>query len=280
MAFTITARKVAHGLQTLACLSLLAAPCVRATDEVDPWDGAWHTRLSVYGWLPGISAKTRYQLPQGTILENRSGNIYNKLSGALMVEATFQKGRWGIYTDVDWAKFSDQKGHIAAIGSERFGANAGLNTRWNLKGGMVTLAGSYTVGYSSQGSIDVLVGARYLWLKGNIGWDFSLTGNRGRTDIDDDGHLNRQTHITAGIIGIRGRWTPFPSKAVFMPYYFDIGTGSSDRTQQYAGGIGYAFHWGDIALLYRDVEYHQHGSDAFLHDVRLSGPSLNLTWTF
>jgi hypothetical protein len=261
-------------------VAIFSATSAVASDP-DPWGDGWHSTVSLYGWLPGISLDSRFQSPQGTVVENRSdGDIFSKLSGAFMLEATVRHGRWGLYGDVDWVKFDDEKGRVGAIGGQRLGAATRLDTRWNAKGGLVTLAGSFTLGHNSQGYADVLLGARYLWLKGNIGWNFGVTGNGGRLDIADEGHLHRQTHVTDGIIGVRGRWTPFPSKAIFLPYYFDIGAGSSDRTQQYEGGIGYMFHWGDIALIYRDVEYHEHGAGAFLKDVRLSGPSLNLTWAF
>ncbi|MGF6494850.1 hypothetical protein ABIE56_003048 [Luteibacter sp. 621] len=264
-----------------ACAAVLVVPLASHASDADPWDGAWHTSLSVYGWLPGISATMRYRLPNGTIFTNRSDSgLLSKLSGAFMMDVTVRKGRWGVYADLDWVKFSDEDGRVAQVGGRWIGADAHLDTRWNAKGGLATLAGVYTLGHSSQGYVDLLLGARYLWLKGNVGWNFGIEGTGGRFGIEDSGHLNRQTHVTDGIIGVRGRWTPFPSHAVFIPYYFDIGTGSSDRTQQYVAGIGYAFHWGDIALNYRDVEYHEHGSDAFLRDVRLSGPSLTLSWTF
>lgn len=265
---------------SMACLSPLAAAGAMGSD-VDPWDGDWHTTVSVYAWLPGISAKTRFRLPSGTMAENHNDrNIYDTLSGAFMLDATFRKGRWAIYTDVDWVRFFDERGRFASIGGQRAGVSAAFQTRWNLKGGMVTLAGTYTVGYSSQGYVEVLLGARYLWLKGNLGWHVDVAGTGGRFDIADEGHLSRQTHVTDAVVGVRGRWTPFATKALFLPYYFDIGTGTRDRTQQYEGGIGYAFHWGDMALTYRDVEYHEHGRDAFLPDVRLSGPNFSLTWHF
>jgi hypothetical protein len=264
-----------------ATLVLAVSPRRVCAGEADQWDGAWHTSLSVYGWLPGVSATTRYRLANGEFLTNRTDHdILSKLSGAFMMNLAVRKGRWGVFADVDWAKFDDESGHVVAIGGQRFGADAHLDTRWNAKGGQVTLAGFYTVGHSSQGNIDILLGARYLWLKGNIGWNFALQGTGGRLDIADSGHLSAQTHVTDAIIGVRGRWTPFPSKAVFIPYYFDIGSGDSDHTEQYEGGIGYAFGWGDMALTYRDIEYHERGADAFLRAARLSGPSLTLSWSF
>lgn len=275
----------AHVRRLAACrrLGILATAFFTPAfaDETAVSRDGWHSSVSLYGWIPGISLDNRFRLPQGTLVENRSdGDIFSKLSGAFMLEATVRNGRWGIYGDVDWVKFDDGKGRFGEIGGQRLGASTRLQTRWNAKGGLVTLAGSFTLGESSQGYADVLLGVRYLWLKGNLGWNLGVTGNGGRLDIADSGHLNGQTHVTDAIAGIRGRWTPFRQKAIFMPYYLDIGAGGSDHTQQYEGGIGYRFHWGDIALIYRNVEYHEHGTNAFLKSVRLSGPSFNVTWAF
>ena len=270
-------------LRALAAAALLLPGMAMAASSADkdPWDGSWHTAVSVYGWLPGVSATTRYKLPNGDQVTNRTDHsILSKLSGAFMMDVAVRKGRWGVFADIDWVKFDDESGHVISIGNQRLGADAHLDTRWNAKGGQVTLAGFYTVGHSSQGNIDVLLGARYLWLKGNINWNFTLQGTGGRLDIADSGHLNAQTHVTDAIIGARGRWTPFPDKALFIPYYIDIGTGDSDHTEQYAAGLGYAFHWGDIAVTYRDIEYHERGADAFLRAARLSGPCLTLSWMF
>ncbi|ULU23338.1 hypothetical protein [Dyella terrae] len=270
-----------RALFAVLCLGFLWVPIAKA-DTPDYWDGDWHGSIQPYGWLPGISAKTRYQLPDnGPTVEQKSNNdIFSSLSGALMIDGTVRKGDWGFYGDLDWVKFSNEDGRFTNIGGQRFGANANLDTRWNMKGGMVTLAGLYTLAHGQQGYIDLVFGARYLWLKGNLNWNFSLTGNRGNLNISDSGHLSNQTHVTDGIVGIRGRWSPFAGSNWFFPYYADIGTGGSDNTYQLMVGVAYGFHWGDIALNYRDVEYKKNGGDEFLKSVELSGPALSLTWHF
>jgi hypothetical protein len=263
------------------CLGFLWVPMAKA-DTPDYWDGDWHGSIQPYGWLPGISAQTRYQLPNngGTVEQKSNNSIFDYLSGAFMLDGTVRKGDWGFYGDVDWVKFSDEEGRFTNIGGQRFGANANLDTRWNMKGGMVTLAGLYTLAHGQQGYIDLVFGARYLWLKGNLNWNFSLTGNRGNLDIADSGHLSNQTHVTDGIVGIRGRWSPFAGSNWFFPYYADIGAGGSDNTYQLMVGVAYGFHWGDIALNYRDVEYKKSSGNEFLKSVELSGPALSLTWHF
>jgi hypothetical protein len=259
-----------------------AAPSARADDAgLDYWDGNWHGSIQPYGWLPGVSATTRFQLPNnGPSVEQKSSNsLLSNLSGAFMLDGTVRKGDWGMYGDIDWVDFSNEKGRFTSIGGQRFGASANLDNTWDMKGGMVNFAGLYTIAHGQDGYIDFLFGVRYLWIKGNLDWNFSLTGNAGRVDIEDSGHLHNQTHVTDGIVGVRGRWSPFEDKHWFFPYYVDIGGGGSDTTYQLMAGVAYGFSWGDIALNYRDVEYKQTG-DEFLKKVELSGPSFSVTWHF
>lgn len=270
-----------HAVMAACCLAALAAPTVKA-DTPDYWDGDWHGSIQPYGWLPGISASTRFELPSGgsTVTQESDKNLFDYLSGAVMIDGTIRKGNWGFYGDFDWVKFSNEKGRFTSIGGDRIGASANLDTRWGIKGSMANFAGLYTMAHGQQGYIDLVFGVRYLWIKSNLDWNFNATGNGGRVDIDNTGHLHSQTHVTDGIVGIRGRWSPFEDSNWFFPYYADIGAGSSDNTYQLMVGVAYGFHWGDIALNYRDVQYHQGDDDKFLKRLQLSGPALSFTWHF
>lgn len=273
------------GLRVVAPAVLLSGACMGTAHAADPvpnmWDGNWHYSITPYGWLPGISATMRYKIPSGGTAESKTdNNIFSYLSGAFMLEGEARKGDWGIYGDVDWVKFSDEKGRFTSIGGNRIGASAGLDTRWGLKGGMVNLSALYSLGHGNTGYIDFIFGARYLWLKGNLNWNFNLNGNGGRVDIADSGHLHNQLHVTDAIIGVKGAWTPFGSSSWFFPYYVDVGAGGSDSTYQLKAGVAYAFDWGNIALLYRDVGYHQNDNNKFLKKVELSGPAFSVTWNF
>lgn len=248
----------------------------------DYWDGNWHGSITPYGWLPGVSGETRYQLPSGgpeVTVKNKSDPL-SSLSGALLLEGDIRKGNWGLFGDIDWIKFSNEKGRFTSIGGERFGADANLDTRWGMKGGLVTLAGLYTMTHGTLGYADLLFGARYVWLKGNISWNLNVVNNADALILQGSGHLHNQTHAGNAIIGVRGRWTPFAGTGWYFPYYADIGTGDSDNTYQLNIGVGYGFHWGDIALSYRDIKYEQGGSDKFLKKAQISGPSFNYTWHF
>jgi hypothetical protein len=273
--FRAASRAVALALVLLA----LGINNARA-DSPDLWDGNWHFSLTPYVWLPGISASTRYQVPGTGTVENRTSNdLFSYLSGAFMLEGTARKDQWGIYSDIDWVNFSNEEGRFTRIGGARIGGNAALDTSWDLKGGMFNVAGMYSAAHGQNGFIDILAGVRYLWLKGSVDWDFTYTGNLG-VNLARSGRLRGQTNLTDGIIGVRGIWTPFADKSWFFPYYVDIGSGGSDTTYQGKIGVGYAFHWGAIALMYRDVQYHQSGGDNFLRKATLSGPALSATFQF
>lgn len=268
----------------LPLFSLLVMGITSARADPPPsdlWDGNWHYSLTPYGWLPGISAKLRYQIPNtGTVQNETKNNIFDYLSGAFMLEGDARIGDWGIYGDFDWVNFSGEKGRFSSIGGERIGGNASLNTDWDLKGGMFTLAGLYSLAHGHQGYIDLVFGARYLWIKSNLDWNFTATGNNGNLNIANDGHVSAQSHVTDAVVGVRGIWSPFDQSSWYFPYYFDIGGGSSNNTYQFKGGVAYGFSWGNIALLYREVQYHHTGGEDFLKKIRLSGPAISATWNF
>lgn len=271
-------------VMTVGCITALVHPAARATSHHpdDPWDGNWHGTVTPYAWLPGLSADTTFRLPNnGAIIHATSdSSLLSKLGGAFMLQGVARKGDWGLFADLDWVTFRDERGRFTSLGHASFRGDAGLVNRWNVKGGLVNLSGLYTLGHGDHGYADLLFGVRYLWLKGNLNWDFAATGNGGRLDIADSGHLRAQTHVSDGVIGVQGRWTPFANSAWYFPYYADVGSGDSDNTYQLIVGAGYGFHWGDVALSYRDVKYKEGARRELLRQAELGGPALSLTWHF
>jgi len=266
-------------LWLLALLTMVWATSATAQQSrPDLWDGQVHSSISLYGWLPGLSATARYQLPTGNAESKTDSSIMKSLDGFFMIQGDVRKGDWGLYGDFDWVKFSDQKARFTSIGNRFVGADLGLDSRWGLKGGMVNFAGMYSLAHGNSGYADLLFGVRYLWVKGNLSWDFGLNGNHG-FDIDNSGHIGRNTHVTDAIVGLRGRWY-LGEGNWYVPYYFDIGGSSNNSTYQAAVGLGYMFHWGDVSLDWRGVRYSQSADDAFLRRLDLNGPVVKFTWNF
>ena len=233
----------------------------------------------VYGWLPGVDAELAFPVDTGTVVSKSNGDILSNLKGALMLEGDVRNGEWGFYGDLDWVKFSNEDGRFRSIGGENVGGSATLDTSWGLKGGMVTLAGLYTFNNGPSGYTDLVFGGRYLWMKGNLKWNFTLTGNGGNVNIADEGHVSANGHYSDAIIGIRGRWSS-GTTGWYVPYYADVGAGDSDLTSMLDLGVGYAFDWGDFAFDWRWVHYDEGDNSTLVQKVDLTGPSLSLTWHF
>jgi hypothetical protein len=245
----------------------------------NPWDGDAHPSFMFYAWLPGVSLDTRYKLPDasgGEVVNKSDGNILDNLSGAFMMAGDVRVGDWGFYGDLAWVKFDDQDGKIRDFNGEHITAD--LKSTWNIKGGVVTLGGLYSIAHGSFGYTDLVFGGRYLWVKGNLKWDFNATGNGGLIDISNSGHLSNNAHSSDAIIGLRGNWI-LGGGNWYIPYYFDVGTGNSEWTTSATVGIAYRYDWGNIGLVWRDLRYKQ-GNDDFLRKFDLSGPSFNIGWQF
>ncbi|HEV7491312.1 MAG TPA: hypothetical protein VGO25_10930 [Rhodanobacteraceae bacterium] len=262
----------------LPAVLLLFATATQAA-QGDPWDGSVHTDLTFYGWLPGVDGDLRFELPNGGRAETKSSNnILDNLEGALMVQTVVRAGDWGFFGDLDWVKFGNQKGRFTHIGGDVIGGDLNLDTRWNVKGGMLTLAALYTLGHGSWGSADALFGGRYLWIKGNLSWDFSGTGNDG-FQIDNSGHIAQNSHVTDAVIGLRGRLN-LGDGSWYVPYYFDVGAGSDSRTAQAVVGIGYGFDWGGLSFLWRHTAYSQSNDSDLIRRIAFDGPAFAATWSF
>ena len=131
------------------------------------------------------------------------------------------------------------------------------------------------------GNLDLIAGTRRLWV--NSETDFSLAlrvagplGN-GAT-FGGVGDVTADRTVVDGIVGLRGR-IRFPDTPLFVPYYFDIGTGGSQLTWQIASGLGYQFNqWGAVSVSYRYLSF-KHGGATVDH-VALRGPMLMVNFTF
>lgn len=268
-------------LTTLAVLGLAAAsPAIsHASDAVDPYDGDWHFTLTPYLWLPNLNA-TLDGYALGSNLgdfrvdsEIGPNNYLQNLKFGAMVNGEVRKGDWSAFTDVIYIDFGDERSkvrNLRGLDGQTL-STIDRNAKTSLSATVWTLAGARTLVQNPTLKLDLLAGFRYVQVASEL--KLNITGTGGI--LDTNTRSSRDLTEWDGILGVKGqirlgegRW--------FMPYYLDVGTGSSNWTWQALLGVGYAFGWGDINLSIRSLSYDF--NDNYDADLRMTGPTLGATF--
>jgi hypothetical protein len=268
-------------LTTLAVLGLAAAsPAIsHASDAVDPYDGDWHFTLTPYLWLPNLNATL-----DGYALGSNLGDFrvdseigpndyLENLKFGAMVNGEVRKGDWSAFTDVIYIDFGDERSKVRNLRGldGQTMSTIDRNAKTSLSATVWTLAGARTLVQQPTFKLDLLAGFRYVQIASEL--KLNITGTDGI--LDTNTRSSRDLTEWDGILGVKGqirlgegRW--------FMPYYLDVGTGSSNWTWQALLGVGYAFGWGDINLSIRSLSYDF--NDKYDADLRMTGPTLGATF--
>jgi hypothetical protein len=233
----------------------------------------WQFGLAIYGWLPDIGGNTT--LPIGsTSIDIDSSTILDHVNMTGMGAFAIQKGRWGGITDIvylDVGESRSQTRHLE-IGGNPLPAGVTANAEFDLKAVIWTFAGSYRVAASEASTFDLLIGARLASLKQELEWEF--TGNFGPiVPPPRTGTRDASIDQWDGIVGAKGAFMLGNKHNWLVPYYVDVGTGDSDVTWQAEIGIGYRFGWGDIAAVWRHLDYDLK-SNGPIEDMNFSGPAV------
>jgi hypothetical protein len=233
----------------------------------------WQFGAAIYGWLPDIGGHTSLPLADSSIDVDVS-TILDHLEMTAQGGFEVQKGHWGAFTDVVYLDVGESKSQTRQleIGGNPLPAGVTARADFDLKTLFVTLAGSYRVVASPETTFDVVAGARLASLKQELDWEF--TGNFGSI-VPPPRTGTREISVDQwdAIVGVRGQFRLGAEHKWVVPYYFDIGTGDSDMTLQAVVGLGYAFGWGDVDLVWCYVDYDLKANGP-IEDLNFSGPAL------
>jgi hypothetical protein len=249
----------------------------------------WTFAVRPYLWAPGISGTLKYDIPPsggGGATVDISSYILENLNMALMLTAEVRKGDWSILTDVVYLDVESDDSKVKSVsfsgpgGRVDVSAGADLGTKAKLTGVEWELAGSCTVARGGNSSMDVLAGFRYLGIEAKTDWQLSgsITGPGSGQSFASSGSVSERVDLWDAIVGIRGSVGLGESKWA-IPYYLDVGTGTSAITWQGMAGIEYRYPWGELQLLYRYLYYDLKG-DKLLQNASLNGPALGVNFRF
>lgn len=260
---------ISKTLQT-AILATLIFPATVAADESD----TWQYDLSIYGWFPDISGTTAFPLAPGEDFTVSIGDILDNLQFTFQGSFNARKGQWGMFADtiyLDLGK-SGQQTREGTIGDSPIPVDVTARVGFDMKSWITTAAGYYRIVDEPNKSFDFMFGLRYADASQKLNWN--LSGNIGDLPIEGPvGNAKVSASYWDAVIGLRGSLGFGPNGNWFLPYYADIGTGDSDLTWQAAGGIGYRFNWGEIAGVWRYMDYDL-PSGKPIGDMDFSGPAV------
>lgn len=252
-----TDRTIAVGL-----LLLLAVTAARADTDPD----AWNFTLTPYVWVPGIDGSFKIppaaEIPDPVLPVSKS-NVINALNFVAMISFEARKDRWSIYADVFYVSLSFER-----TAPTDFVIKAKLDD----KTAVAELAGAYQVWRSASNAshFDILGGVRYAGIHNDV---TLILESR---EFDFSSHAN----LPDAIIGVKGEARFGDEERWFIPYYADVGGGSSNHTSLTSVGIGYTYGWGDLALNYRYLEYQPGNGGSTFNTFKLYGPMLAASFHF
>ena len=268
-----------RNIPACAMAALAAFAAVAPTTSRAETPDEWRYGATIYVWLPDMGGSTKFpEGSGGSSIEITASDILNALNFAFMGTFNAQKGRWGIFTDVNYLDLSasDKRSRDLTVGGADLG---GVTAKADLgvTGWLWTTEGSYRVVDKPDYTMDLVAGVRLLNLTEDLKW--SLSGDLGELPIDPKGKSEVSDNYWDGIVGVKGRATFGAEKKWFVPYYVDIGTGNSDLTWLGMIGAGYSFDWGDVLGVWRYVDYEFSSSDP-IQDLYFNGPAFGVTFRF
>jgi hypothetical protein len=246
----------------------------------------WMFSITPYLWLPNIDGTLKYGVPPGAggspEVKVGPNDYLEALRFAMMISGEARKGRWSVFTDFIYLDFHSEESAVKSInfGGDRVSSSANVSTDSSLKGGAWTLGGGYAVLPGRPVEMDVFGGLRYFGLHASTDWQLTatVTGPGGGQTFPRTGSISARVDLWDGIAGFKGRvWIGRSNWAI--PYYFDVGTGSSSLTWQGMLGVAYSWNWIEARLAYRHLYYDQK-DDKLIQDMRFSGPALGVTFRF
>ena len=264
----------------LAALLALITPIAAFAEE------GWTFSVTPYLWLPNVNGTLKYAIPPGGTarpeVDTGPNNYLENLSFALMLAGEARKGRWSAFTDLIYLDFDKEGSTVKAVnfGGDRVSTSLNTSTKSSLIGVAWTFGAGYNVAQDPRHSLDLLGGARYFGLKASSDWQLSgtVSGPNSQT-LAAQGSISQREDLWDAIVGLRGRFKFGEGGAWFVPYYLDVGAGTSKLTAQSLLGVGYAFKWGEIVGTYRYVLYDMK-DDGLLQDIRFAGPAIGATFRF
>jgi len=263
------------GLISLVLLAN-AAYAETSTNPMPTVNDSWRFSATISAWAPESLTTNTIRDRSVSSTSSIDQNI-NAAGPMAMFTLEAHKGNWGVMGDlVYWQSLASggaSKYVRAADGTFYGGYNAAVTQT------MFTGAATYTALNNSSIYLDALLGARYISSTSTLS-DATQFDRNGNVIAARAGNPSRVNQTTDPILGFKGRARIMDS-SWFVPFYADAGKGpgSNNGTWQASLGVGDAFSWGEVALVYRAMGFHLK-DNAGSSNWTNAGPQLSATINF
>ena len=254
----------------------------------------WQYTITPYLWLPTIDGVLNYSPPPGgggsPEIEMGPTDWLDLLNMGVLVSGNAKKGRLSIFSDLVYLSLQSKEGRIESVEDTitvpgvpvpiPVSATLNINTKTDFDGLVWSIAAGYAINETERASVDVFAGIRYFGTDAKTSWNLTadITTPGGTVILPAQGSVGKDDNLLDGIVGIRGEYQ-LAAEKWSVPFYVDVGTGSSELTWQAMAALSYEFGWGDFLLFYRHLEYDQ-DSSGFLQDFSFSGPGFGARFRF
>ena len=266
-------------LLVVAMTVMILSNSALAQQPVDKANG-WQFGASIYGWFPDLNGQAVFS-PEGSDSEFEVDieNILENLEMVLMGSFDARKGSFGVFTDIIYMDVGDAGNTSVdgSVGPSEVPTNVTADVSFDMESWIWNLLAYFRALDKSGATLDIVAGTRYLDVEQEVKWDITAV-------VDGDVPVAERTGEVGGgvtnwdaIFGVRGRFAFGTKKALFVPYYLDMGVGDSDLTWQGVAGLGYAFGWGEIVAAWRHL-YYDMPSGSAIGEISFSGPEAGVTF--
>ncbi|HME39514.1 MAG TPA: hypothetical protein VKG63_11200 [Steroidobacteraceae bacterium] len=263
--------KLSAAVLTLGLAALVSQRA--AADEVNLWDGQLHFTATLYGWVPFIYSTVNLPAIAGggtETVETQPSQYLKYVKMGALFDGAIQKGDWGLWTDFVFLNLGTTVTHTRQIGlpggDPLLAVNREVDTA--VRVAIWSLAPSYTVVHNDSGSLDVMAGLRYTSARLSLAYEFTAPP----TNLMVGGGFWPTRDSTEGLFGAKGRLNLSSDGKWYLPYLVDIGEGNKNWQWEAFLGAGYHFHWGDVTLGARNLEYRTTDNQVIFNKVRFTGP--------
>ncbi len=277
---------VARAQETPAPSMETPAPAASPTLMDRQYDGQMHVTVAPYVWLPTVHGNIQYTIPNLPFRAGHTAQVsfstgpsdyISKLNSAAMGAFDVRKGDVDIFGDYIYTNATASASTSGTLSGPRGRVQIpiSLSTSARLAASIWEAAAGFTIARGHDADLSMFLGVREFPINLTLGYD-AVIGKRGV--LTPSGTIAASTLTNDVIWGVRGK-AFLDDSHIFVPYYFDVGSGNGNQTWEGYTGGGYAFNHGQTLLFtWRSLNYYSFPPVSRVQKLTMSGPLLGYTF--